>query len=321
MNRAHPRLLTRSAALGLAAAALLAAPVPAQAKRLKVAEITSNSVLQDAEKGITYGPELMTDGKVATMWVEGEGSAGLGKYIGVKFEGTVELAKVRIWGGCFADADFWKRHNRVAVLELKYPDFTSEQFEIKDEMTPQWLVLKSAKQLDNLKIYLRRVYNGSTWNDTAVTELEFFDAQGPEGDVDGLKATASSEMADPDHAYAAGFAVDGWLDTYWVEGGGSGEGEWLDVDLGGSKSIKRVGIAVGFGETESFYKSRNRARKVTLAFSDGSSRSFELQDVPDLQVFELPAPVSASRVKLTFSDIIKGSDHDELYVGDVRFWQ
>ena len=36
------------------------------------------------EKGITYGPENMLDEEASTMWVEGEGSAGLGKYLSFK---------------------------------------------------------------------------------------------------------------------------------------------------------------------------------------------------------------------------------------------
>ncbi|MEE2827793.1 MAG: hypothetical protein VX498_01280 [Myxococcota bacterium] len=299
----------------------VAMPSLAQAKRLEVAEIKSNSVLTDQERGLVYSADKMLDEQVASMWVEGEGSAGLGKYIEVKFAEEVTLAKIRIWPGCFVDEEFWGRHNRVRILEIKYPDFSSEKFEIKDKMAPQWLDLAEAKTLDRIKIYLRAVYEGNTWNDTAVTEMQFFDAAGPEGFIEGTKATASSEYPDPDkkNSYGPHLAVDGWTDTYWVEGGKSGDGEYLDIDLGARKTLKRFEIGVGYHETKSFFEGHNRAGRVTLSFSDGSEQAFSLDDKRGLQAFDLTS-VTTSRVRVTFSEIRPGKSHDDLYVSEVRFW-
>ena len=301
-------------------AALIALPAAASAAQLKVASITSNSVLTDAEKGVVYSPENALDDELSTYWVEAEGSAGLGKYIEVTFDGEVELAKIRIMGGCFVDQDWWERHNRVAQLEAKYPDFTSEKFELEDKMEPQWMVLAEPKKLTRFKLYLRRVEAGNTWNDTAISKLEFFDKEGPVSLVEGTTATASS-IYDNDAAYGAPFAVDGWTDTHWVEGSGKGgDGEFLEIDLGGSKSLKRFAVSTGWSQTESLFKGYNRAGKVTLTFSDGSSQSFDLADVQELQGFDLK-PVTTTRVKVTFGKIIKGVSHNDLYVGEVRFFE
>ena len=304
----------------LFAASFLLAPSLALGARLAVKEIGSNSVLTDADKGIVYSPENMMDEQVATMWVEGEGSAGLGKYIQVKFDGEVELSKVRIWGGCFIDQEFFERHNRVQQLEFKYPDFSSEKFEIKDSMEPQWLTLAEPKRVESVKIYLRRVYEGNTWNDTAISEIQFFDTKGPEECVEGTTATASSEYPDENHAYGPHLAVDGWLDTHWVEGGETGDGEYLDVTLGSSKRLTRFEISNGYDATESFFSGNNRAGQVELRFSDGSKQEFTLADSRGLQTFEL-RPVTASSVRVTFKKVIKGSSNNDLYVGEVRFWE
>lgn len=293
-------------------------PASAFAGQLQIKEISSNSVLTDAEKGIVYGPENMVDGLVTTMWVEGEGSAGLGKYIEVKFDGEVELAKVRIWGGCFLDEEFFGRHNRVAQLEFKYPDFTSEKFEIDDSMTAQWLTLAEPKKVDKVKIYLRRVHEGNTWNDTAISQIQFFDAAGATEWIEGLSATASSEYEDENHEYGPAKAVDGWLDTHWVDGDGTGEGEWLDVDLGGSRNLKRFAIATGFPDTDSLFQAYSRTAKVVLTFSDGSSQTIEVEDRKGLQTFEI-SPVSARSVKVTVKKIHKGKTHEDLYIGELRF--
>jgi hypothetical protein len=182
------------------------------------------------------------------------------------------------------------------------------------------MTLAEPKKLTKFKIYLRRVENGNTWNDTAITKMQFFDKDGPAGLVEGTTATASSTY-DDDAAYAAPLAVDGWSDTHWVEGSeGDGDGEFLEVDLGGSKSLKRFAIATGWNQTESLFKGYPRAGKVTLTFSDGSSQGFELTDVGELQYFDLKS-VTTSKVKVTFGKINKGASHSDLYIGEVRFFE
>ncbi len=301
-------------------AILMLCPCLTLAAQLPIAEISSNSVLKDKEKGIVYEPANMLDQQSATMWVEGEGSAGLGKYISVKFPTEVDLSKFRIWAGCFLDKDFWKRHNRVKALELKFPDFTSERVELKDVMEAQLISLKETKKVSSVKIYLRDFYKGSTWNDTAITALEFFDSKGPEGHIEGLRATASSHYPDENDTYTADKLVDGWFDTYWVNGPGTGADDYIDIDLGGSKSLDRFAITIGNDSTESFFKGSNRARKVHLRFSDGSTQSFDLKDKAGIQKFALSG-VRASSVRITFSGIIKGASNSDFYVGEVRFWE
>ncbi len=44
-----------------------------------------------------------------------------------------------------------------------------------------------------------------------------------------------------------------------------------------------------------------------------------LADERGLQTFDLK-PVTSSRVKVTFKAIRKGTTNDDLYVGEVRFW-
>ena len=309
--------MTRS--ISSAMALCLLVPGLAFAKQLPVQELTANSTLTHKETGVVYEASKALNDNVADMWIEGEGSAGLGKYIEANFGGEVEVASFRIWPGCFIDAEFWGRHNRIKSIELKYPDFTSERIDLEDKMEAQVIKLKEPKTLSKVKIYLRATYAGNTWNDTPITKIEFFDRGGIESPIEGFKLTASSEYPDEDNLYAAALAGDGWLDSHWVEGGDTGEGEWLMADFGGSKTVARFGISVGFDTTDSFFAGANRAGRVTLTFSDGSTRDLKLEDKKGLQTFDLG--VTTSSVKVTFHDIIKGKTNNDLYVGELRFWQ
>lgn len=308
----------RLSALVAASVITLALASTAAAAEIQVKEVTSNSVLVDREKGITYAAGNMLTTKAGEMWVEAEASSGLGKYVRVEFDGDQEVHSFRIFAGCFVDLDFWQRHNRIAMVELKYPDFTSEKIELDDKMEGLLVKLAEPKTVSWIKIYLRQVHNGSTWNDTPITRLQFFDKDGPT-ELAAIGATATSEYEDEEHTYAVSKAIDGWDDTYWVNGDGDGKGESITVDLGGSKKMSRFGIAMGFGDTESFFKGSNRVSEVQLTFSDGSSRTITLKDTADLQVFDVDA--TTSTVKVTFTKVIKGGAHDDLYVGELRFWK
>ena len=115
-------------------------------------------------------------------------------------------------------------------------------------------------------------------------------------------------------------SFDGWFDTYWVNGPGSGADDHIAIDLGGSKSLSRFAISVGNDATESFFNGSNRARKVKLRFSDGSTQSFDLNDKAGVQELTLSS-VRTSSVQISFAGIIKGASNSDFYVGEVRFWE
>lgn len=308
--------MTRSFALLTA----LLLPLSASAAELTITEVSANSTDKDAEKGIVYEASNMLNDNSAEAWIEGEGSAGLGKYFELKFAEEVELAHLKIWAGVFIDKEFWERHNRIKEIELKYPDFSSERITLEDKMEPQLLTLKEPKKLSKVKIYLRGVYDGNTWNATAVTKIQAFDTGGVTGQPVAVKSVKASSTYGDDADYAAGMATDGWLDTWWVEGGDTGDGESLTIEFDGTKTLKKVQLAVGFDATESFFQGSNRAKKATLKFSDGSTKDLTLEDKMGPQTFDLGG-VSASSVTVTFGDIVKGKTANDLYVGDVRFWE
>ena len=310
--------MSRTSVFAFAALCTFVGAPLAHSAELPLASVTANSVLVDRSKGITYGAENMMKARSGAMWVEGESSSGLGKYVEFVFAGPVEVHSLRIFGGCFVDADFWKRHNRVQTLEFMYADFTSEKIELKDVMQGQFIKLAAPKKVSKIKAYLRAVYEGSTWHDTPITRVQFFDAGGPD-EIQPKSATASSEFEDKDHLYAPSKLIDGWDDTYWVNGPGSGEGETMTVDLGGSQTIRKFGITTGFAETEGFFKGSNRAARVTADLG-GTRKTFELDDVGTMQVFDLGA-ITASTVTVTVESVRKGDAHDDLYVGELRFWK
>jgi hypothetical protein len=156
---------------------------------------------------------------------------------------------------------------------------------------------------------------------SGMTKVQFFDASGPDDQPLKAKKVSESSKLENSKAFAGAMAADGWLDTWWAEGAdGDGSGEWLKFDFDGTKKLSRGAISMGLDQTESFFKGNNRATKATLTFSDGSTKDITLQDAMGLQEFDLGG-VSTSSVQVTFGGIVKGETANDLYVGEVRFWE
>ncbi|MNO22411.1 F5/8 type C domain protein [compost metagenome] len=93
--------------------------------------------------------------------------------------------------------------------------------------------------------YVRILISGSMWK--SIYELEVY---GTDNLAAGKIVTASSAQ---DDNHAAGFIVDGNKETRWASNG-SGKPEWVQVDLGSSKSITRIESYFEF--MDSYYQYR-----------------------------------------------------------------
>lgn len=294
---------------------------------LRVKSVKANSTLPDKD-GESYAETNVLDDKAGTYWAEGKPDAGMGTMFTVNFDGQVTLSKIKVWNGCWQTADLWKRMYRVKEIELKYPDFTYERLTIPDGQEPQVISLKEPKKLDNVKLVIKGVYDGTTFQDTAISEIRFLD-DSPSALVGGAQASASSELPpEKDNldlkAYAAVKATDGFVDTYWCEntpgkgGPGQGIGEWLRVDLGSAVAVKTMRIAIGNGFDQKSFVHNSRPLVLKAEFSDGSVRELTLEDRPGLQDVDLGGK-SLSWVKLTIVKVAEGTRWNDTAIAEVQF--
>jgi hypothetical protein len=111
--------------------------------------------------------------------------------------------------------------------------------------------------------------------------------------------------------------LDGSGSTPWVENAeGYGVGEWLDLDLGATRTVTRLEIANGYGK-DARYRENGRVRSLTLRFSGGESRTVALADRASLQRIDLGS-VRTSSIRLIINSVYEGSRWPDTAVGDVR---
>ena len=307
------RVLSITAFLGA-----LSAPVVAHAARVVPAKVSASSAYPE-ENGISYQPDRTTDAKATSAWVEGEQGSGLGSWIEYDLGDAKTIAKVRVWGGLWYSTDYWGRANRPRDLEISFSDGSKQVVTLKDEMKAQEFILPAAVKTSVVRLKVKSIYDGNTWLDTAISEVQLFDTE-PET-VTTRAVLASSTLApDGDGNYDPKNAVDGLNDSMWCEGdkAGDGTGAWLEVDLGAKTTVSNLVIVNGIGSSLPVWMKANRAGTATLTFSDGATESLTLKNSMMPQTLTFPAH-STSKVKVTFSGIVNGKEYNDLCMSELRF--
>ena len=141
-----------------------------------------------------------------------------------------------------------------------------------------------------------------------------------------ITASASSvRLAVQANTYYAANAIDGKSSTAWIEGAvGPGVGEWIRFDFNREINLHRVVIQPGYFKGPQVWAQNNRLARMTLQFSDGSSRVLTLDDRMESQRFDLGS-VKTRWVRLMIGSVYPGSDagpNDDTALSEIAFeWE
>ncbi|MBN2799562.1 MAG: discoidin domain-containing protein [Deltaproteobacteria bacterium] len=300
-------------------AALLALPLAAAGGQLKVASISSSSTYP-ADDSVRYDASQLIDGKASTSWVEGEEGSGLGSWVELDLGGEREVEALQVWGGLWYSQSYYTRANRPRELEVLFSDGSTASFPLSDEMKVQRLDLPKPVRTSTVRFKIKGIHSGSTWMDTAMSEIQVFDTT-PEARISPRALTASSVAADDeDGSYQPLQVNDGLNDTMWCEGSkdGDGTGEWLEFDLGGARTVGELHLVNGIGTSLPFWMKGNRATAATLSFSDGSTEQVTLKNTMMPQTISFTSHQS-SKVKMTFTTVVQGKEFNDLCISEAWF--
>lgn len=299
--------------------ALLAlAPAVASAGEVAITSATASSTYPAAD-GANYDAKNLFDGKSGTAWVEGASGAGNGETVTLELGGDKEVGRIAIWGGMWYSADSWQRSNRPKQLEIGFSDGSTQMVDLDDSRKVTEVKLASPKKTSNVTLRLKMAYSGSTFPDTAISEVKVYDtdAGGPV-----VRTATASSTAPPDgDAYDAPLASDGLVDTMWCEGdAGDGAGQWLELQLAGASTVSKLHLLNGIGSSMSLWFKGNRATKATLSFDDGATETVEVKNTFKTQEIAF-APHKTSKVKITFDEVSKGKEYNDLCISEAYLAQ
>ena len=311
---------TRSLLISAVSLVLMALLItPAHAAQVKIAGVLASSSYPDSE-GVSYAATNVKDGKVSTVWVEGEEGSGLGSWLEIDLGGSHTVTHIKLWGGNWYSWDFWNRHNRPKEIEITFSDESTQKFELKDEKLPEEIRFPTPVTTSTIKLKIKGIYRGTTFNDTCVSEIAVFDDQ-PEA-FHTVAATADSGHLpeDADGTYDLPNTWDMLNDTMWCENqkDGDGTGAWVEYRFGKNVRVGKVLLLNGNAYDPTFWRKSNRATNITLSFSDGSTEAIVVKDFIMLQTLRFPAR-DASSVRITFDAVKVGTEYNDLCISEARF--
>jgi hypothetical protein len=302
----------------LALVAALSSVPSAEAKALKITEVVASSEHFDGDE--TYEGKNLKDGRVSTVWVEGVQGSGLGEHIELALDGSQTVTSLRVWNGNWYTADYWTRHNRIKEIDVIFSDGSKTTLVLEDAMEAQTIRLPNKVKTSSVKLKIKSTYGGSTFDDTCLSEVQVLNDE-PDGFVTAATyETSSTYPADGDGNYEPKNMEDGVLDSMWCEGNkeGDGTGEWVQFNFQGVERIQSLSLNNGNAHSFSANMKANKATRLTLTFSDGSTEKIVLRKSYLTQSFRF-APRTTTSVRVSFDEIAKGTSFNDLCMSELRF--
>ena len=133
---------------------------------------------------------------------------------------------------------------------------------------------------------------------------------------------ASSELNDKTGiSYTPKNVVDQDSSTTWAEGvDGFGRDEWIQLDLGGVKTVKRLEIINGLVNSNNGYKKNNRLKEARLEFSDGNYMIIDLEDdnIEEQKIDLGENGVKTSFIRLVILDVYGGDKYNDTCISRIK---
>lgn len=149
-------------------------PIP-----LTVITVTASSTLPPEDLRsvglgiVRYEAELTLDNRPDTAWVEGVPGAGIGEWIRFEFAEPVLLVRMAISAGLERDEEIFRRNHRPQRLLLTFADGSSDVVQLADRRGTQAVPI-AYKLTDVIQLTIEEVYPSARYDDTPITEVQFF---------------------------------------------------------------------------------------------------------------------------------------------------
>lgn len=126
------------------------------------------------EPGYAYAPCLAFDKVSATSWVEGVSGDGIGESITMWLNDEKTYSSVGVFNGFRESQELWEKNSRVKSLLISGRGVPDQKIELEDTYDLQIIQLETPLVgVSELSISIAEVYPGTTFEDTALSEIEF----------------------------------------------------------------------------------------------------------------------------------------------------
>ena len=128
----------------------------------------------DQEGNYVHSAKLTIDGNTGSCWSEGVKGLGVGENIEVHFNGNYKVSGMNIWIGHQKSQDLFYQNARPTALRVESSDGSSEIYNLEDKFGSQRVTFKTPITANKVKLIIERVAPGNKYEDTCISEVEFF---------------------------------------------------------------------------------------------------------------------------------------------------
>ena len=126
----------------------------------------------------TYEPELTTDGKLETAWLEGVKGNGIDEWIMYSAETDQTVSSITIYNGYLKNDKVYINNGRIKKLSVEFSDgeiITKEipKTNYKNAKNGYTITLENPKQTTSVKLTILDAYQGAYYTDTGISGITF----------------------------------------------------------------------------------------------------------------------------------------------------
>ena len=125
------------------------------------------------KSGTVYGAAFLNDGDTSTPWEEGVEGDGIGEQITYEPESGTKLQVIRIYPGNGRSDKAFQENNRPKAITLEI-DGKKQTLNFDDAGHFYTFSSKKPVTAKQVKLIIDSVYPGSKWQDTCISEVEFY---------------------------------------------------------------------------------------------------------------------------------------------------
>ena len=125
------------------------------------------------KSGTVYGAAFLNDGDTSTPWEEGVEGDGIGEQITYEPESGTKLQVIRIYPGNGRSDKAFQENNRPKTITLEI-DGKKQILNFDDAGHFYTFSSKKPVTAKQVKLIIDSVYQGSKWQDTCISEVEFY---------------------------------------------------------------------------------------------------------------------------------------------------
>lgn len=188
-------------------------PLAVQPPRTVNAKIEASSTLAPQE---AFHPSFLVDGRLDFGWAEGAKGTGEKESVTFTFDAPQTVTAIEVWNGYQRSPDHFQKNARVKTLTLG-----GETVALEDKDGPQKVTLAKPVSGVALTLTVTAVYPGKKYPDLVLSELRFFDAQGPFVPRTTYREEHQQQLLATHKATPAGTVIDAPLSTFCSQSNGS----------------------------------------------------------------------------------------------------